>query len=299
MGKASPVKNIGNFVSIAAATFYPSWPDDKVDEVRGNLAIQTVHEIKKRGIPLFISDGGSSKKFLSEISGPGSNIYIQENHGLSAGRRQALTQASHKRNTLAIGLFEPEKISFIKDCFIQSLQPILENKADLVIPKRDERSFLSYPNYQASSEKLLNSILCSLITDLLKKHDKPIPPDINEIDFLFGPKVISNKPFILDLFMDKYIGKNLLDEKRFQCEIWANALFFPVIVALYKGLKVVSMPVNYSHPTSQAFLEKNSPIFIEKREYQFKTLLAAIKELILLLENNPTSRLKYTGRFYE
>lgn len=298
MAKVYPISDIKNYVSLATATFYPSWPIDEVDKVRGDLAIETTSEIKKNGFSLFISDGGSSDEFLSKISGSGCNVYKQKNRGLSASRRQALTQARLKKNTQAICLFELEKVSFIKDCFIQSVQPILENKADLVVPKRDEKSFLSYPDYQSLSEKLLNSHLTSMIINALKKNGKPISPKIFDIDFLFGPKVILNKPHILDLFMDKYISKNLSDEKKFQCEIWANALFFPLIVALYKGLRVVSIPVSYLHPTSQTLLESNHPLFIRKREYQFKTLLASIKELILLLENNPKSRIKYSGRFY-
>lgn len=298
MAKVYPISEIKKYVSLATATFYPSWPIDEVDKVRGNLAIETISEIKRRGFSLFISDGGSSDRFLSKISGSGCNVYKQKDHGLSAGRRQALTQASLKKNTQAIGLFELEKVSFIKDCFIQSVQPILENKADLVVPKRDEKSFLSYPYYQSSSEKLLNSYLISITIDALKKNGKPIPPKISDIDFLFGPKVILNKPHILDLFMDKYTGINLSDEKKFQCEIWANGLFFPLIVALYKGLRIISIPVSYVHPTSQTLLESNHPLFIRKRQYQFKTLLAAIRELILLLENNPKSHIKYSGRFY-
>lgn len=298
MAKTFPANDIRNIISLATATFYPSWPVDEVDKVRGDLAIETIDEIKKRGFSLFISDGGNSDRFLSKISGSRSHIYTQKNRGLSAGRRLALTQASLKKDTLAIGLFELEKISFIKDCLIPSVQPILENKADLVVPKRDEKSFLTYPNYQVESEKLLNSLLSSMMINTLKKKGEPIPPDINDIDFLFGPKVISNKAPILDLFMDKYISKNLSDEKKFQCEVWANALFFPLIVALYKGLRVKSIPVSYLHPKSQTLQESNNPLFIRKRKYQFETLLAAIKELILLLENDPTSRIKYTGRFY-
>jgi len=249
-------------------------------------------------LPLYISDGGSSESFLSEIASLGHKIYLQKDPGLSAARRQVLTQASFRKGSLAIVLFEPEKISFIKDGLIKSIQPILENRADIVMPKRDEKSFLSYPANQASSEKLLNQHMASMIIKALKKKGQVIPEEINEIDFSFGPRVISNKPQILDLFMDKYSSKNLSDEKKFQCEVWANALFFPLIVALYKGLKVVSLPVSYSHPINQTLMESNDPLFIRKREKQFKTLLVATRELLLLLENDPKSSIKYIGRFY-
>lgn len=298
MAKTPSINHIKDFVSLATATFYPLWPVDEVDKVRGDLAIETMNEIKRKGFSLFISDGGSSDRFISKISGLGCNVYKQKNHGLSASRRQALTLASLKKGSLALVLFEPEKLSFIKDFLIKSVQPILENKADLVVLKREEKSFLSYPDYQALSEKHLNSILSSLMINTLEKNERPIPPGINNIDFLFGPKIILNKPHILDLFLDKYTGKNLSNEKKFQCEIWANVSFFPLIVALYKGLKVASIPISYLHPTSQTLLESNNPLFIRKREYQFKALLAATKELILLLENNPKSRIKYSGRFY-
>ena len=285
-------------ISLATATFYPSWPFDKSDQVRGDLAIKSLKEVRKMGLDIYITDGGSSDDFISRISSSGSNIHIQKNIGLSASRRYALTQASLKKENLAIGLFELEKVSFVKNCLIKSAQPILKNLADIVVPKRSEKSFLSYPDYQASSEKLLNSRMVSMIINALKLKGKPIPSEINEIDFAFGPKVISNKPHILGLFMDKYTGKNSIDEKKFECETWANALFFPLIVALYKGLRVISLPVSYFHPASQTLIESIAPLFIRKREYQFKTLLRATKELLLLLENNPLSKIKYSGRFY-
>lgn len=299
MAESYSISNIKNYISLATATFYPSWPLDKSDKVRGDLAIETFKEIKKMKLSLYISDGGSSESFISKISSLGHKIYRQKNRGLSAGRRHALTQASFKKGCLAIVLFEPEKVSFIKDCLIKLIQPILETQADIVVPKRDEKSFLSYPDYQASSEKLLNSLIASMIIDTLKKKGKPIPLEIIEIDFLFGPKIISNKSSILGLFMDKYISKNLSGEKKFQCEIWANALFFPLFAALYKGFKIISLPITYSHPKSQTLLESTNLLFMRKRKYQFKTLLAATKEFLLLLEKNPKSSIKYDGRFYE
>ena len=65
MAKAPPINDIKDCVSLAAATFYPSWPVDRVDKVRGDLAIKTIREIKNKGFSLFISDSGSSEKFLS------------------------------------------------------------------------------------------------------------------------------------------------------------------------------------------------------------------------------------------
>lgn len=298
MAKLYSFSNIKNYISLATATFYPSWPFDKSDKVRGDLAIKTLKEIEKMNLSLYISDGGSSESFISKISSLGHHIYRQEKPGLSAGRRQALTQASLKKGSLAIVLFEPEKVSFIKNNLVKLIQPILETQTDIVIPKREEKAFLSYPDYQTSSEKLLNSLMTSMIMNAMKKNGKPIPQKMNEIDFLFGPKIISNKPRVLGLFMDKYNSKNPSDEKKFSCEIWANALFFPLIVALYKGFRVISLPISYSHPKSQTSFESNNLLFIKKRKYQFKTLLAATKELLLLLVNNPKSCIKYTGRFY-
>lgn len=298
MAKSHPINNIRNHISLATATYYPFWPIKTSDKVRGDLALESFGEIKKKNLPLFISDGGSSKSFLQEVSNLGYTIYKQKDPGLSAGRRQALTKASLRKDSIAICLFEPEKVSFIKNCLIRSVQPILKDQTEIVIPKRNEKSFSSYPDNQAISEKTLNSLMASIITDSLKKKGKLVPPKINEIDFAFGPKVLLNKPQILDLFMDKYASKKVFEERKFQCETWANALFFPIFVALLKGLKVISVPVSYTHPITQKNMESNNPLFIVKREEQFNTLLSAAQELILLLEKNPLSSIKYIGRFY-
>src|SRR3989344_6792263 len=120
------MQNLKKYISLATATFYPSWPTNTSDKVRGDLAIETFKQIKRMGFDLYIADGGSSNNFISTILNLKGKIYVQKNIGLSAGRRWALTQASLKKDTLAIVLFELEKISFIKNCLIKSVQPILE-----------------------------------------------------------------------------------------------------------------------------------------------------------------------------
>ena len=215
-------------------------------------------------------------------------IALKKEKGMSAGRRQALEMASEFEDAKVVCWTEPEKISIINDCLPEATIPILTDEADIIIPKRDEQAFKTYPSQQAAYEQKANK----LWNEILKKHSL-LSEDAEDLDVWIGPRFIKNDKEILQLFLDKYEfqKRDLKVDDIVEPELWPNALFLPIIAALKKGLRVKSVDVEYRHPTEQTQSEENNETFNRKRDIQLKNIIITTMHFIRMLENNPKSRL--------
>jgi len=277
-----------NSIVIATSTLYPGWdPGPHIDSsitIRGNLALETIKEAVSDSYQVVLVDGGSSQDFIAKAKSLGAHVLSQEEKGMSPGRRQAFKEASILPNAKVICWLEPEKISIIKDCLPNVIFPILTGKADVVVPKRDDDSFSTYPDYQAKFEKRANN----LWNRILKKH-KLLPQESEDLDVWFGPKFFRNDPKILSLFLARYHLAESKPEfyKNINPEDWANSTFLPIVAALKEGCRVKSITVSYKHPQEQTKLEQNSIFFRKKRFLQFKSIISITAEFVKSLENNP------------
>lgn len=287
--KTKEIVNPGSIV-IATSTLYPDWvPSSNSDSsvtIRGNLALETIRKGVSSGYKFVLVDDGSSQDFIAEAKNLGARVLIQAEKGISPGRRQAFEEASKLPDSKIICWLEPEKVSVIEDCLPEAILPIIRGEADIVVPKRNEDSLLTYPDYQVKSEKRANS----LWNRILKKRGL-MPQESEDLDVWFGPKFFRNDPGILDIFLTRYqlakSGTKLY--KNVDPEDWANSTFLPIITALKEGYKVKSVTVPYRHPPEQTKLEQGSDAFREKRSLQFKSIIFLTIELIKFLENNPKS----------
>src|SRR3989344_767514 len=264
-------------VAIIVNTSYPKWYKGKLrsirhlDKVRGDLALEFVRHAKELGYQAVIVDGKSSKTFYKELSG------IEQ---IRVIRRRAARRSPNKRIGIKIAskIFgikvivssEPEKLSIL-DSVSLIVRPILEGQAEIVVPKRDTKLFEStHPRYMYESEteanKLYNEILRT--SDLLKAGS----PDL---DMFFGPRAFSNDSRIMSLFMKKY---HILSSEYFDSEEWSNTLYFPIVLALKKGLRVKNVVVPFSYPKIQKENEEKlaKDVFFEKRKAQRLGLLVEL-----------------------
>lgn len=274
-------------VAIATTTFYPDWfltQYGSVSKVRGNLAIELVHEVVERGYQIVVVDGGSSDDFKSRLEDMGVSINPEQQQGMSASRRQSYREASNIPGVEVICTTEPEKLSFVRNCLTQSVEPILNGRADIVVPKRDKESLTTYPNYQVDFETISNFKWNSLLRDR-----NLLDPTAEDIDICFGPKVFRNDPVITELFMRRYsllsIGPAL--DQILNPELWHAAVVFPVIAALHERRRVVSVEVPYRHPIEQTQVELDSDGLRRKRDIQYKNLIALTIEYAKLLQDGP------------
>jgi len=287
-------------IVVVTATLYPRWyrgrPREPLteDKVRGDLALRTLLAAKQRGFQIALVDGGSSYEFLQALDKYNIPFEMQKEKGLqSLARRQALETAQSLLGVKVICQTEPEKISIISQCLNRASVPILKNEADIVVPKRTEASFATYPNYQARAEKKANK----LYNQILRTHGL-LDKDEPDIDFWFGVRVFANRPDVVELFTRQYQFRpaQIALHKIIQPEAYSNALFFPVVMALKAGFRVKTVEVPYRHPPEQTEFEKENLKFSRKRDIQRRTIITELIHFIRFLENSEKSRIRITRR---
>ncbi len=265
-------------VAIATITYYPIWRqggtiEENIDQLRGNLALETIAAATENGYQVVVVDSGSTQSFIDTARSLGARVSAQEEKHMSGARRQAIRESAAQTGVEVICITEPEKISLVRDLIPAVAQPILEGKADIVIPERTSYSYSTYPEEQAKFEQKSNRLFSRLaqIAGLIK-------PDAPELDMFMGPRIIRNEPGLIKLFMERYAFEpgEAKTHSLVNTEAWANTLFFPVLTALKKGLTVSSIKVDYTHPPEQTASEIDNPDFNYKRRMQSRGILTAV-----------------------
>lgn len=275
-------ENESKKIAIAVITYYPSWYQGKLrslkqtDKIRGNLAIEFFRKASQLGYRLIVADGKSSKSFLKAINLiPDIIIFKGRSSKRSVRKRQIIKKASKLPGVKIIIITEPEKISII-DNIPLLVKTILNNQADIVIPKREENFFKkTYSDYQYQSEiegnKLYNEILRT--NGLFKDND--------DLDLFFGPRVFLNHPKIVSLFTKKFhlkINKKAYLDSYFDIEDYSANQFFAIVLALKKKLRIKSVEIPFSYPKIQKDNEEkgSKKVFEEKRKFQKISILVEL-----------------------
>lgn len=287
-------------IAVVTTTFYPKWypgvleEKDIVDKIRGDLALEMINVAQKKGFQIVVIDGASNQEYKEELIKLGVIPSPETEKGMSGSRQQGFREASQLKGVKVICWAEPEKVSIVRDCLPQAIVPILNGEADIVIPHRGKNAFDTYPDYQVEFEQKANRIWNAI----LRKY-KILPPTTPDLDVWFGPRFFRNDPNLLEIFLKKYeFNKDDLSKEGFNYhniirpELWPNAIFFPVVGALNKGYKVISVDMPYIHPLKQTSIEQDSVEFRRKREIQFKGIVLATEHLARTLTGNRLSRIR-------
>lgn len=269
-------------IALAVITYYPKWYRGKLrsikhtDKVRGDLAIEFLQKASQAGFQTVVADGKSSKTFRKTIARIPKLIIIERKSlQSSVAKKQAIKKAAKFAGTKVIVLTEPEKISLLE--FIPRLaSPILENKADIVVPKRDESLFRkTYPSYMYDSEiegnKLYNETLKT--RGLLRSGE--------DLDTFFGPRLFAQNRKLVSLFTREFhlkIDKTAYLYSYFDKNAYSATLYFPLVIALKKKYRVKSVTIPFSYPKSQKENEERGAreLFEEKRKHQRIVILVEL-----------------------
>lgn len=276
-----------NSIAFALITFYPKWYDGKLkdisntDKIRGDLALEFINKALSKNYQVVVVDGKSSKdyqKHLSKIDGK-LKIIKRKSVKSSPAKRQAFISSSALSNIKVIVACEPEKTSII-DSIPDLAIPILENRADIVVAKRNDKLFKqSFPDYMYYSEVEGNR----LYNKQLKLHHLLSSQD-EELDMFFGPRIFSNTKKVLGLFTKNYLKyfKNIPKNQYFDPEIYSNTLYFPIVAALKEKLRVVSKEIPFIYPKLQKINEDTGArkFFFKKRKNQKLSMLLELQYLL-------------------
>ena len=285
-------------IGFAIITSYPKWYSGKLrsikhtDKVRGDLALEFAQKAIQLGYNLVIADKGSTKTFLKELR-THSDVHIirRKANGSGKGKRLAIDAVRKISGIEVIILVEPEKVSFLTDCLGAAVMPILQDKADIVIPARKDDLFkLTYPPYMYESEIEGNSIYNeALRTNTILTKEMP------DYDWFFGPRVFRNDAKTVSLFKRIYTFKGIsLLEKLYTPDNYSNVQFFPVINALKERLRVMSVEVPFKYPSIQKENEEigAKEVFIQKRKIQRVGLLIDLMHFLRFLDKKKGSDMR-------
>ena len=233
---------IAKNVAIATTTFYRLETEE--GRVRSEIAERTVRSALERGYDVSVVDGGSPDKFLRTLEDLGARVLKEVGGGgLGPGRRQAL-QSAYDSGREVVGWTEPEKVYYIQELWKTAI-PIIAEGVDLVVPAR--RSLEDYPTDQQHAEHFGNIFFKNLTGHAL--------------DMWFGPRTFSGE--VSDYFLN-YDGK--------YGDLW-DAHHIPVLDMIHDGKRVLSVLIDYRHPTEQTKNEEGDPEFGMKRYKQLENLV--------------------------
>lgn len=275
-------------VAIIGIVYEPKWYAGRlksikhIEKIRGDLILYSLRYASSVGYKISIVDGGSTKTFQKEIKKiNGVNIVFSKIHKRSPNRRRAVLEGSRIPGVKAIVMTEIEKVTFITDCIEKSVKPILAGEADIVVPKREDKLFKkTYPLYMYESESegnlLYNEGLRSV--GLLSSHQE-------DLDVFFGTRVFKNEKKMLKQIFSHYeahMFDSLIAHNLFDLEEYSNGQFFPVVKALEKGYKVISVTVPFHYPEKQKENEDNGERerFIYKRRFQKLTIIIELMHFL-------------------
>ena len=274
-------------IALTIITYYPKWYPGKLeniadtDKVRGDLALEFIRKALLQDYKIVLVDGKSSESFKKELlQFLGITIIKRRGYKRSPAKRQAFKTASKIPNIKVIIAVEAEKVSFL-DSIPLLINPILQNSVDIVIPKREEKLFFqSYPDYMLNSEREGNRSYNKQL-----KLYKLLPENGKELDMFFGPRVFANAPKVLSVFMKKFnfeLTNPNFPKEYFDPEELSDTQYFPIVLALKKGLRVKSIEIPFKYPITQKEneLARANDVFLEKRKGQHEGLLVELEHLL-------------------
>lgn len=280
-------------IALVTSTLYKNWYPGKfngkfqIDKIRGDLALKMLSRAQPYKFKIVVIDNGSSDEFIENVKKLKIHKLVTNFSGtFSAARREGYKIATNISGIKVIIWTEPEKSNLINKSLIRASQIVKDGVADIVVPRRNKQTLQSFPSFQKRSEMLGNSQIQKILQRELNKN-------VPNFDIFFGPKIFSNKPQILDLFLQKFEYKNRLNNNgKLLLEQWLNAIFFPVILAIINNYKVKDFETDYIHPKIQTEIERRNKIFDKKRVIQRKSLIGGTKELLKYYKNSEKSLIK-------
>lgn len=249
---ANTPREVAEKTALITTTFYN--PNSTIDRTRAEIATRSIKSAQDFGYRLVIIDGGSYDEFLRTIEG--NCALFQENpKGMGSGRRQGIREGL-KFEVPVIAWTEVEKESYIREAWKTSV-PILEDKADLVLPSRP--SLNDYPTSQQHAERFGNTVLTHLTGVSL--------------DYWFGPRTWRRdiSPYFLSYPPENRVLT--LGKKEIKLEDKWDSLHIPALDIIKAGKRVISIPVNYQHPKQQTTDEETNVDMDLKRLDQLQNLV--------------------------
>lgn len=155
------------------------------------LLSTSLEQLAALNIPVYITDGGSSKNFIEFLQSI-SHFKIFEAKGLWPQAKMSITQAA-EYGAKFIFYTEPDKLEFFTNHLRKMLEAInVDEKTGIVLASRSVKGFSTFPSFQQMTETTINNC-CKEVTG-------------KEIDYCYGPFLFNAQLIPLLEKLDDNIG---------------------------------------------------------------------------------------------
>lgn len=269
---------------------------EDTDGVRGDLALELFKKATGVGVRVVVCDGGSSADFQSALEGFKDHGLMVVGSDVLPGRgpqRRSVFEAAAKLTGGRVIVYTQAEKSPLLNNFPEICKPILEDGADIVIPSRNSELFeQTYPRYMKDSEiKVKNTY-----NRLMKRYG--LLEETENFDWFFGPVAFKNDPEIVSLFLKRYELKASIRSRRGaqpNPELHSNAHYFPIIEALFKRKRVISVETSFEYPRLQRINEESPEKivdFMERRQKDADAYRLEAIHFLAFLRGDPGSKIK-------
>lgn len=162
-----------NDLSIATIT----WARDENEET---LLRQSLQQLAKLQIPVFITDGGSKNSFLNFLKNfPNFVLLETEARGVWAQVKNSLSKA-YQSGSAFIFYTEPDKHDFFETGIQRMLDEVMVNeRLGIITASRSAAGFATFPAFQQMTETTINNC-CTEITGI-------------PLDYTYGPFILNRQ----------------------------------------------------------------------------------------------------------
>lgn len=229
---------------VLSTTFYRAHIEH--ERILAELTLQSAKDLKARGFPVLVIDGGSYEGYREALAEIGVEVVLQEESGLGNARREVVSAAL--RTDAKYFLYtELEKVGFmgaVSDVY----RLFSQNDVEVVIPRR--RSLSSYPSFQAHSEALGNEVW-KRVTG-------------KDLDIYFGPRA-----------WRRDLSHYFLDYHGDYGDLW-DVIMIPILHMVSDKRCFAEVVLDYDHPSEQTEYEEKHLQFINKRLHQLELVSRAL-----------------------
>jgi hypothetical protein len=233
-----------------------------VNLLRFKLTINSVDKCVGLGYTVVIVDGSPVPEIADTLREHGAIVYKQQTLGMGPARREAVFYALENCKKLGIKVImftEPEKDDFVRFA-AETVMPILDGRADIVMSRRTEESRISYPLFQQEQELIMSAAYADAM-------------NMPEIKTYLGPIAFSLET------AGKYII--LQNPKDYGIEDTYVQMYAPIL-ARKDGVRIfASDEFDFRYPPEQRAEEEGilNNAMIEKRTWQTRSLMESFRKI--------------------
>jgi hypothetical protein len=259
---------------VVTTTYYPD-PADPVQQVRAELASDAISNLRIKGFPVVVVDGGTHPDLIDvrDLMEAGATVEVGHSRDMVVTRQQAVRTALLTEPSAEFVVWmEPEKdLAFLLSEWIDRM---IRERASVLVPMR--RSVASYPLFMQQHERRANEAISGLFGCDMGDH-------------LFGPRIFSTQAARRH-WLRPY------EELGSDIRLWGS-IMGPVLSALASGERVVGLPVEFTYPESQRDAETDNPSMNAKRVLQHETIVQLFTDIRRHLDWKPGWQLDLLDSF--